>query len=86
MRAGRPARQVKLEGLMALLQHTQKVLLDHEEPLGKTGILAPLVFYKLFTLETKEMGSDGDGTFVVPQVCVPLSCLSPANTKYTWFT
>lgn len=42
---------------MGPLQHTQKSLGDSEEHPGKKlGSLVPVVLYKVFTLETKEMG------------------------------
>lgn len=58
MTRGRPTRPVKLEGLMGPLQHAQKSLGDSEEHPGKKlGSLVPVVLYKVFTLETKEMGA-----------------------------
>ena len=54
---------------MGLMQHTQKPLLDHGEPLGIIGIWDLWVLYKMFALETKEKG--GDGTLVVLHTCVP---------------
>lgn len=69
---------------MGLMQHTQKLLLDHGKPLGITGILALWVLFKMFALETKEKG--GDGMLVVLHTRVFLSCLSPGNIKHIWFS